>query len=745
MTSETFSHRHRVLELLASVPRALHAREIASRLGLGESGYFALLGALADLTSDRLVQALPGQRYRGLRAGGVERREGTLAVHPRGFGFVSSAGRSDDVFVPGAALGGAMHGDAVQVLVLGRGSRGAQGRVEAVRERANERVAGVLHRRRSSAWLEPDDPRVRGPIVLEDARGCEDGAAAVVQITRFPETPDENPQARLLESLGPPGDPVVEVRKILARAGVEEPWPEACAEQARALEDRGPIEALDGREDLREVPFVTIDPDDARDHDDAIWVAAVGNGFEVCVAIADVAAFVPAGTPLDAGARARAFSIYLPDRAVPMLPPALSSGLCSLLEGQDRLCLALHVRIDATGRVRSSRLGEAVMRSRAKLTYTGVARALGWSEAPGAARVPEAALAVLEQADRAARVLHRRRVRRGALELDLHEPEIVVDPGTGLPLDVRRRAQDPGVARAYRLVEELMLVANETVARWVLARGLTGVFRVHPPPDAAKLERLGALCDALGIRFEADDASDARRLGAFLARLHDDPRASVVSMLALRSLKRAGYDVANVGHFALALDAYAHFTSPIRRYPDLLLHRQIKRALRGGVRGADEQTLREAVVHCSRVERQVLEVERDVASLYRALLMRSRCGALFEGTVTEVLASALVVTLDAPFVDVIVPADSLGRDRYAPSEDALAMVGERGSERIRLGDRLVVRVEEASLGRRVVLGSRQRAAEQEPRRGRGGAGKRARAGAVARNRPYSRKNTSKRR
>jgi ribonuclease R len=709
MTQPGLSLRHQVLGLLADQTRALHAREVAQRLSVREGDYLALLQLLNELTFEGAIRGMPGQRFRAGRGHNAEIREGVLSLHPRGFGFVSTPSQSEDVYIPPSSLAGAMHRDRVRVAILTRSRRGLEGRIEQVLERANLRVAGLLRRRGRSAWLEPDDVRVRGPIVLPSGVDALDGAAAVVQITRYPQLSDENPEGVILACLGEPGNPTVELRKVLLREGLEDDFAPEAIEQAAAFGSNIDRVAAAGREDLREIPFVTIDPDDARDHDDAIWVSKSASGFELWVAIADVAQYVQASTPLDEAARARAFSVYLPDRAIPMLPPALSSNLCSLVAEQDRLCLAVHVRVDRAGRARSTRIVEAVMRSRAKLAYGELAAQMRWTQLRSGATLPEDVRASIDAADQLARVLRKRRVRRGSLELQIPEPQVLLDPVSAEPVDVCRRAADPGVRRSYQLIEELMVVTNEAVAQWLIARSCSSVFRVHPPPDETKLRRLGALCELLHIEFDVDDASDPKRLAALLSRVADHPAAEVIGILTLRSLKQARYDVVNAGHFGLALGAYLHFTSPIRRYPDLLVHRVVKNTLRADATSPQppgSDGLPDAVAHCNLRERRIMEVEREIVDLYRALLMRSRLATICEGMVVEVVSGGVFVALDDPFVEVRVTDELLGRAHYELSEDGLRVVAERTGDVVALGDRMRIRVEAVNLERRCVLASR---------------------------------------
>jgi ribonuclease R len=709
------ARRDDVMSLLAASRRPLHVNEIATTLGVPESAYVALHRLLDDLAFDGSVSALPGQRFR-LTGKQIELRgtglEGFLNVHPRGFGFVSAAGFADDVYVPGESMRGALHGDKVAVSVVTRSRRGLEGEVTRVIERRANKVAGTLRRRGRSAWLEPDDARVRGPIVLHDheAAGGEDGSAAVVTIMRFPELPDENPEGVIDAVLGAPGDPKVEVAKILMREGIVEAHPAAAVGEAEAFGAEVDPEALRGREDLTGIPLPTIDPEDARDHDDAVWVVRNADGtYKAWIAIADVSHYVRPGTALDAAALARGTSIYLPDRALPMLPRALSSNLCSLLPNVVRLCLCVVVDLDASGTVTGSRIVDGFMRSAAKLTYPGVARTLGFTTHPERSPEADAVHDDLRVMWDLAQLLRARRMRRGALDLDLPEAKVILDPATGGPTAVEKRTHDPGVAKAYHLIEELMLLANETVARFLVEEDVPGIFRDHAPPDEAKLDRFATLCGELGVKFELDDALDPKRLSALLKKLSAHPQKQVLHMLLLRAMKQAVYDIVNIGHFGLASPAYLHFTSPIRRYPDLVVHRAVRAALRGGpVDRSDtaREALRNAATTASDRERKAAEIEREVVDLHRALLMRDHIGDLYPATVTGMVGTGVFVNVDDPFIDVLVRMESLGADRYELDDEKLRVIGVRSGDRIALGDAMLVKIEDVSILRRTVYGRR---------------------------------------
>ena len=738
-----------ILDLLGAQSEPLHAREIASKLRVSEVDYLALQRLLDDLSFQGLLAAR-GQRFKlsGGSAGarGAE-REGLLTVHPRGFGFVACLDAvGDDVYVPPEALGGAMHGDRVRVRVRARGARGAEGEVVAVVDRGIKRVAGTLRRKGKSAWLEPDDARVRGPIVLPravDAAGPEgnsgvDGDAVIATITRWPELPGENPEGVIETVLGRPGTLSVEAAKILVLESILEVHSAAAVKESEAFGEQVPEAMKEGREDLRHLPLPTIDPEDARDHDDAVWVERTeGGGYRAWIAIADVSTYVTPGTVIDDEAKARGCSVYLPDRAIPMLPRALSSNLCSLLPDVDRLCLCAEVELDASGQVIASRLIRGLMRSRAKLTYGGVAHALGLSTETQPEPAAQAMVEGLRVAQELSRHLRARRMKRGALDFELPEAKVVLDPVTREPTDIARRAQDAGVKKAYQLIEELMLLGNETVAQWCTGKDIPTIFRAHAPPDEKKLDRFAAMCETLGIDFDPEDTRDPKKLGDLLKSFSAHPLAPVLNSLLLRSMKQATYDTTNVGHFGLASKAYLHFTSPIRRYPDLVVHRAVHEVLSGKQPRRDgeaREKLADAALASSIAERKAMEVERAITDLYRVFLMKDKLGEHFEGTVTAVVGAGVFVQLDAPFVDVMVRLEDLGGEQWAVDDDALRVVAARSGDVVALGDRMRVEIIDAAILRRTVYGRRLGGGEggrkpltREERRG-GGAARKPQAG-----------------
>ena len=418
------------------------------------------------------------------------------------------------------------------------------------------------------------------------------------------------------------------------------------------------------------------------------------------------------GSELDKEALRRGCTIYLPDRAIPMLPAALAADLCSLLPEKERLCLCVIADLDRDGRVKEFEIVEGVMRSAAMLTYGGVARTLGFSELPPKSAPAEAfkkELRVMEELTKKAA--------QGPHGSGFARPRFAGGQAHARP-DQRRRLRStsrvalrmiPGIKRAYNMIEELMLLANELVATWLGQKKSPTIYRVHGKPDPTKLARLGLVAEKLGVEFNADEMSEPLGVSKFLQRISTHARKQVLEMLLLRSLKQAAYDIKNVGHFGLASTNYLHFTSPIRRYPDVQVHRAVKHLLRGGkpvsTEAALEQLAQSATAASTR-ERAAMDVEREVVDLYRALLMRDHIGDTCEGTITALVGIGAYVTLDAPFVDVLMRHESMGPDHYEMSEDELSVVGVRSGDTLSLGDRVAVIIEDVAVLRRAVYAKR---------------------------------------
>ncbi len=712
--------------LRASKSRALHVAELCTLLDIPKRERRELTTVLERMAEEGLVTQLPGAKF---RIGGKkptrkppvddastapnasntpEGMAGRLSMHPRGFGFVTTVEPGPDIFILGQNLGGAMHGDKVIVRAW-KSRQGFEGEVLSVTERALKIVGGTLQAEGKHTWIEPDDARIRGPIRLAEPAptGAKPGTAVVAEITRYPRHSEDFISARVIEMLTDLRVAEFEIRKILLRDNVATEFAADVLEEAKNIPAEVPESDKAGREDLRHLALCTIDPVDARDHDDAVWAEKTADGYRVVVAIADVSHYVRPNTAIDREALERGCTIYLPDRAIPMLPRELSSNLASLLPDVDRLTLAVEVHLDRNGGVIRKRYIEGLMRSPAKLNYEGVAHALGFADDVPAQPAAIPYLPLLQTLAEVADLLNKKRRTRGSLELNVAEAKVRLSADTGNPSTVERSRKNPGVARAYNLIEELMLLANETVAADLAKRGIPVIYRVHGTPDAERIEMFAEVATSLGYPLDADDARNPKVLAAFLRKLEGTPHAGTLGYLLLRAMQQATYDTTNVGHFGLAAAEYLHFTSPIRRYPDLVVHRVVRAVARGERIDIDalKEKLQAQAVESSRLERRAMKIEREAVDLYRALLMQDRVGETFEGQITGIADHGLFVSLDDPFVEVLVRYASLGTDSFTPDAHGLRVVAERSGLSYGLGDRVKLTIEEVVIAKRQIVGT----------------------------------------
>lgn len=712
MTAHSIGREAVLTALAERAPRAVHLMEVVGALDLPKSRRDEVRDLLEQLKGLGMAREMPGNRFRLEKRAPRQGRApeprgdaltGWLSIHPRGFGFVAAEDGGPDVFVPGSSLKHAMHGDRVRV-VARPSPKGREGDVMEVVRRGVSRVAGVVRTQRDRAWLEPGDPRLpeRIDVVGTLPLGVEAGDEVVALIESYPAFVGDRMEARVLARLGVRGSAAVEIEKIKIREGIVEDFDDAVLAEAQSFGSRIREEELGLREDLRHLDLVTIDPPDARDHDDAVWAERLpGGSFRVVVAIADVSHYVRPGGAIDSAALERATSIYLPDRVIPMLPHELSSNLASLVPNEDRLTLAVEVEVGPKGAVRRHRYIEGVMRSRARLSYQGVARALHLTEQAEHQHEAEQRRDLLSTLWDVSQALRARRRQRGSLDFDLPEPEIELDD-QGEPTDIRRSRTDPGVRKAYGMIEDLMLLANEVVAADLSRREVPAIYRVHGQPDETKIEVFAELASSLGYVLDEDAAQKPRKLADLLKRVEGTAHAQALNFLLLRAMQQASYDTTNVGHFALAARDYLHFTSPIRRYPDLAVHRVVRAVLRKERldKAALLETLNVQASASSRLERRAMLVDREANDLYRALLMKDRVGESFDATITGLAEHGLYVSFEEPFVDARVPIDTLGDDWYELDSLGLRLVGQRSGHSFALGDRLTVRLERVSVAER---------------------------------------------
>ena len=659
---------------------------------------------------------------------------GRIRVHPAGYGFVQREDGEVDVFVPAKYRGAAMDGDRVS-LTTWLGHKGTEGRVDSVLERGRARITGIVRKVARAHMMEPDDPRLGAPgtmVALDGGPGAaHEGQCVVAEITVYPSVPGGAISARILRVLGLPDDPETEVAKVIACGEIPDEFPEEVLTAAeRVPTEVGPADLAD-RSDLRDRDFLTIDPESARDFDDAICVEPGPRGGVIAwVAVADVTHYVQAGGALDREARVRQFSVYLPNRAIPMLPHQLSSGICSLNPEVDRCASVVRLEISGDGEVGATQVMSAVIRSRARLDYGGVAAALEGDFRGARARYREWAPA-LELMDKVAKAMRARRAERGALEMELPEAKVVLDDDDPrLVRDVVRGKPSAAIKGAYQLVESYMLAANEGVARYFRERGLDTLWRVHDKPDPERLEAFREVAESFGVSFDVEEAASPKTLQKLLRAMVGRPFERPLTSLALRSLKQAQYDVINVGHYGLASAEYLHFTSPIRRYPDLMVHRLLKHQLRkeglpsGEIRQAPPPPRAELAAmarEASACERRAMEAEREVVDMYRAYFMRDRVGEEFDGVITAVTNFGFFVELVEPFVEGLVRIEALGGDGYEYDATRAMLMGRRNGRTFVIGQEVRVRIDSVSVARRrldlSVLGGRAdgRAYEGAPR------------------------------
>ncbi len=686
-------------------------RDVVRMLDLASDDRRSLQRFLDELDSEGMIRRVKRGQY------AVAAREnlvsGILSCHRDGYGFLAPDDRSlyrEDIFIPARNMGDALHEDRVLVRVAPRerirtrGRRRTESREE-TRSRLEGTVVRVLERKRSTIvgryrahirfpYVEPLDSRILCDIRIpyHAAREARDGQIVAVEMT-LPPGRNQIPQGRVTEILGYPGDPGIEYRIVEHKFGLPVNFSPESLREADKLPDGVLDEDLAGREDLREEIAVTIDGETARDFDDAISLRRLPSGnFLLGVHIADVSRYVMEGSALDADAYERGTSVYFPDRAIPMLPPKLSSGICSLQPGVDRLVLSALMEIDARGKIVGKRFLEGVLRSRARLTYTSVARILvdrdGEESARYAALVP-----LLETMEELCRLLSRRRYRRGALDFDLPEADIQFSE-SGKILRVVPAERNI----AHRIVEEFMLAANECVAEKLAASGGPALYRVHEKPDPAKVDEFAEFVAALGYRLEKRDGEyRPRDFQKFIAQLEGKSEQRFLTYLMLRSFMQAHYSERNIGHFGLASSVYTHFTSPIRRYPDLVVHRLLKECLRREPSAAWRERisgrLPRVALHASSRERIADEAEREIERVKKAQFMGDKVGETFDAVVLSVSRQGFFVELLDPYVEGFVPLETLPHDLYAYQERSRAIVGKRGRGRYQAGTKTRVRLD----------------------------------------------------
>jgi ribonuclease R len=723
--------REEILGVLRTSEAPLAANDIAEALSIKRQereGFFKRLGAMER---DGQVRLDKRGYYQLTHPSNFV--AGRVQGHRDGFGFLIRDDGQDDLFLPNGEMQKVMHNDRVLARIVGYDRRGRpEGHIVEVTDRANKRIIGRLISENGALILVPEDKRIGHDILItQNPKKAKVGQVVSVDLTDFPSRHSQ-PLGRVAEVIGDIDDPGMEIEIAVRKYGVPHEFSDRALEQASKLPDEVRPADIRHRVDLRDVPLVTIDGEDARDFDDAVYCEPMnvgrGTGFRLLVAIADVSHYVRPNEPLDVDALDRSTSVYFPRRVIPMLPEKLSNGLCSLNPHVDRCVLVCDMVVTARGEIKAYQFYPGVMHSAARLTYTEVAAVLTNTKGPEAAKRADL-LPQLQNLYGVYKSLHAARQKRGAIDFDTTETYIVCNAQGKIEQIVPRHRND-----AHRLIEESMLAANVCAADFLKRNKHPGLYRVHAGPTPEKLENLRAFLRGVGLSLGGGEKPHASDYAALMAMVRDRPDAQMLQSMVLRSMQQAVYSPENIGHFGLAYEAYAHFTSPIRRYPDLLTHRAIYAILQGkkyqpevghditlstGLTKAaramqksdDESRSRqrnnvaiweELGLHCSSNERRADEASRDVEAWLKCYFMRDKLGEEYGGMVNGVTTFGIFVQLDSLFIEGLVHITELGADYFQYDEIKNELRGERTGIRYRMSDRVRVQVSRVDLDSRKI-------------------------------------------
>lgn len=620
-------------------------------------------------------------------------RVGIFSGHAKGFGFVTIEGQEQDIFIPSEKTAGAMHRDKVQVVIQEEQTKGKrpEGAIVRILERANETVIGYYQKNKNYGFVLPDNQKLNQDIFIPQGKdmGAVTGHKVVVRITDFGGE-RHNPEGIITEIIGHVNDPGTDILSIIKAYGLPEEFPKEVMRQAALMPDMVDDREVEGRLDLRHLPTVTIDGEDAKDLDDAITISKEGDHYTLGVHIADVTHYVQEGMPLDEEAYKRGTSIYLVDRVIPMLPHKLSNGICSLNAGTDRLALSCIMEIDDKGNVLGHQIAETVINVDKRMTYT-VVNAIVTDQDKTVMEEYQELVPIFCLMKELADILRAKRRQRGSIDFDFPESKIVLD-NKGKPIEIKPYERNA----ATRIIEDFMLMANETVAEDYFWQELPFVYRTHEYPDPEKMKRLGTFINNFGYTIRTQNGEvHPKEIQKLLDKIEGTSEEALIGRLTLRSMKQAKYGTICTGHYGLAANYYTHFTSPIRRYPDLQIHRIIKENLKGGLREKRiahyEQILPEVAVQCSVMERRADEAERETDKLKKCEYMSQHIGDIYQGVISGVTNWGLYVELPNT-VEGLVHINELQGDYFIFDEEHMELVGDLTGIRYKLGQKVCVKV-----------------------------------------------------
>ena len=686
---------HAILKYLSSRDyQPLKPRQLARQMGVAEEDYGSFREAVKLLRdSGRVVR---GARDALTLPEMAARVVGTFRLNPRGFGFVvpETPNAHGDLFIPQGEGGGAMTGDTVAAKVMKRGKRGGEmlyrGRIVEILRRGSARLVGTLERSGDAWFVVPDGRAVTAPVVIPDVGpGAQPGQKVVAEIVSYPKK-GEFARGVIMENIGAAGQIEAETLSVIRAHGLPDEFDEEVLAEARRAVDGFDPDDADGREDITDKVVVTIDPPDARDFDDAISIESIDGETVLGVHIADVSHFVPEGGPLDCSARERCNSVYFPRKVLPMLPQALANGVCSLQEGRNRFCKSAFIRYDPAGSVTGSRLAGTVVRSCKRLTYTQAQGVIDGKTGGYEPKVVELLRAMAELARR----IQARRKAEGMIQLDMPEVEPIFDEA-GKVVDAA-----PGDdSYTHTIIEMFMVEANEAVARILDRREIAFLRRVHPAPDASSGKQLAAFVRVCGHKLPRK--LSRRDLQDLLERVKGRPESFAVNLAVLRSFMQAEYSPMRIGHFALASDNYCHFTSPIRRYPDLTVHRLAAAVIeKRDLPAQDPSALVKLGEHCSTTERRAEAAEQELITVLVLQLLATKIGEQFDAVVTGVANFGMFAQLPRLGVEGLVRMEDIGDDWWEVSARSGEIRGERTGKRFRIGDPLTVQIASVNVSAR---------------------------------------------
>ena len=679
-----------IFEALRHFNKPLRAREIAKYLKIPPEERGALREKLKELARNGKLVKLRGSKYALPEK--LNLVIGKLCVYREGFGFVDPLEGGKGVFVPGRNMAGAMNGDIVAVEIVKEGRDGKrEGKVVSIIERAVKRVVGRVEKSKKSCFVVPEDKRIRYDIILthEDCKKVEDGDYVVVEIISYP-SETRGPVGKVVENLGKTG-PKLDIELIIRKYDLPTEFPPEVLEEAEKIPSEVREEDIKGRVDLRDQLCFTIDGENARDFDDAVAIEELPNGnFKLYVHIADVSHYVKPGSALDREAYRRGTSVYFPDRCIPMLPERLSNGICSLNPHVDRLTFTCEMEINKRGMVVDYKIYESVIHSKARLTYT-IAQKIIDGDEEAIEKFPHV-VDSLKKMYKLAQILHKKRYKRGSLDFDLPEPVVVLN-AEGEPIDIYKAER----LWSHRIIEEFMIAANETVAEYMFWTDYPSIYRVHESPDREKLQEFLNFVRSLGIRIPViQNDVQPKLLQKILEQVEGKPEEKLVNYLMLRTMARAKYSPDNIGHFGLASTYYTHFTSPIRRYADLQLHRLVKMALKGMFTPESIPAWEEKLeIICKHVtERSITadEAERDVIELKKLQFAQNHVGEVFEAIITGVSEQGLYIETIEQVIPGFIHVSNLKNDYYICVPKQYCLIGEKTGTVFRIGDRVLAKL-----------------------------------------------------